>query len=514
MPKKMVNLTISSPAKLGLNTQEENTDINNAWATRASNCVYDDTGRLSSRKGSQNINTTAVSGSPSIKQIHEYIDKVGDRAVIFAGGNKIYKVDGASTIDVTGTITTPSADNWKFQNFNGKCVGFQAGHAPIVMSTTTGSFADIVIASGSASSNEVLSAFGRLWIIDGSDLKYCAALDETHWTTGAGSFDLATVWLHGMDVPIALAEFNGFLVVFGKTSIIIYDNPWTPTGTGTMDTSVMSLVENISGMGCIARDTVQHVGQDIIFLSNKGIRSLGRTIQNESMPISDISINVNDALISDVNADNLDDIRGVFAPQEGFYLLTLPSSDKTYYFDMRQPTEAGSFRTTTWDRSFNSIVSLQSGDIYFGLDGFVAKYSGFLDDILQGGAGGTKYTMSYHSTWTSINEEVVDLLKLAKNFKCLVYGGRGQNVTIKWAFDYLDTFKSVNRTILGQEDIAEWGVAEYGIDEYGGGDVFHELSASLTNSGRVIKVGFDIEINGNQISLQQIIIQAKLGRIA
>src|SRR6185437_4788529 len=115
--------------------------------------------------------------------------------VISTGGNSIY-AGTTSLTNITGTLT-PTADNWKFVNFNGLCYGLQSGH-PLIQYTGTGNFTAVSAASGSVpNGNELLSAFGRLWGSDstGQVLKYSQLLDATNWSvTGAGSFNLTSVW--------------------------------------------------------------------------------------------------------------------------------------------------------------------------------------------------------------------------------------------------------------------------------------------------------------------------------
>lgn len=515
MPKNIVNLTIPTPGSFGLNTQEENTQLSNAWATKATNCVFDDTGRLACRKGWQHINATALTGTPNVEQLHEYIDGAGNSIVILAANNVIYKVSGTSMVDISGTITTPTANNWKFVNFNGKCIGFQDSHAPIVITSVSGSFADITLSGTqqpTIAANEVLAAFGRLWCLDGTDLKYSDSLDETSWN---GVFDLSTVWLSGMDEGSALAEFNGNLVVFGKRSIVVYSNPWVPTGGGGIDSSTMTLVENIAGVGCVARDSLQPVAGDLIFLSANGLRSLGRTIQEKSMPLTDISVNVSDALVIDVAGHAASAIKSTYSQQEGFYILLLPNVSKAYYFDLRSVSSAGSYRATLWEVTLHSAVSLQDGSVYFGLPGgYIAEYTGYLDNVLYDGLGGDAYDISYHSTWTDLGGEASYMIKIAKKFRCLVYGGAGQTANIKWAFDYDELFESVSKAIEGTTTPAEYNIAEYNIAEWAGGQTFYKLQTPLSRSGRVIKIGIDISVYGAPVALQQIIMQAKIGKVA
>lgn len=516
MPKSIVTGRLQVPGTWGLNSQRQADILPAAWATVADNCVFDDTGRLAARKGYQHNNATAVTGNADVESIFEYIDASGSKILILAANNAIYKLDGSTLTDISGTITTPTGDNWKFQNFNGKCVGFQLDHAPIVLSTVSGSFADITLSGTeqpTTAANEVLAAFGRLWTLDGTDLKYSDALVEGAWN---GAFDLSTVWLNGMDEGVAIAEFNGHLVVFGKQSIAIYNNPWVPTGGGSIDLSNMTLVENIGNIGCIARDTVQHIGTDVLFLSYQGIRSLGRTIQEKSMPVTNISENVNDAMLAYVQSESLAGIKSAYSKAEGFYLITLPVSNKTYYFDLRKPLQDGSYRATRWLNSFKSVFVNSTDTLYLGIAGYIANYTGYLDGKLSDGTGGNSYEMEYVSGWNNLAEispEITTLQKIPKTSSYLILGGAGQTATVKWAFDFEDTFFSFNKDVPST-NVAEWNIAQYNIDEYSGGLIFNTVRAPMKKTGQVLKVGFHTVIEGATVALQFLDINMKLGRIA
>jgi hypothetical protein len=102
--------------------------------------------------------------------------------------------------DIT-PATTPTGDNWQFMNFNGKVVGVQSGHTPIVWDST-GDFADITASTGTLPDGPCgTSAFGRLWIVDDDlqTIRYCALLDETEWAEadGGGQIDMSNIWTLG-----------------------------------------------------------------------------------------------------------------------------------------------------------------------------------------------------------------------------------------------------------------------------------------------------------------------------
>ena len=511
MPKNLTPISVVAPAFYGLNSQRKADILDFSWATKIGNCSIDDSGRIAARNGYQNAHASAIAASPDVKSMFEYIDASGNKLQILAAGNAIYKLVGGTLTDISGSITTPTGDNWKFQNFNGRVVGFQSGHAPVVMTSVAGTFADISLSGTqqpTTNANEVMAAFGRLWCLDGTDLKYSDALDQTTWN---GVFDLTTVWLAGMDIGTALAEFNGHLVVFGNSSIVIYNNPWVPTGGGSIDTTAMSLVENIGEIGCIARDSVQFIGTDILFLSAQGVRSLGRTIQEKSMPVNDLSRNVNDELNDLVSGETPANIKSAYSKAKGFYLLTLPVSNKTYYFDLRRPLEDRSFRVTRWDMSFKSMYVNSSNVVYLGTAGYINKHQGYLDNVSSDGSGGSTYELTYESGWNDLGMSGVN--KIPKKIGVLVLGGEGQTMVVKWAFDFVDSFSSFTNTIAVGNN-AEYNVAEYNIDEWSGGLSYNRIKAPMSKSGQVIKFGISITINGASVALQQIDMFSKIGRMA
>ena len=122
-----------------------------------------------------------------------------------------------------------------------------------------------------------LASFGRLWVAKDTVVYWSDLLIGAAWTGGStGSIDVSKVWADGSDTITGLAAHNGFLIIFGKTQIIIYQ--------GAEDPATMSLADTIVGSGCIATDTIQATGNDLFFLSNEGVRSFNRTIQEKSMP--------------------------------------------------------------------------------------------------------------------------------------------------------------------------------------------------------------------------------------
>ena len=512
MAQQLQNITVAAPGFFGLNTMDSPIGLNPSFAAIADNCVIDQYGRVGARKGwtAVSSNGSSVLGSSrGIETVYEFIDASGDKYVISAGNNKLFT--GTTTLtDATPTGYTPTANNWKAVTLNDHVYLFQRDHEYVLGTDHDGSFvleehSAHSHATGSApEANEVLAAYGRLWAADITGNKHTVywsdILNGHHWTGGtSGSLDVTTVWPTGFDEITALAAHNGFLIIFGKKSILVYSGASSPAS--------MTLTDTIEGVGCIARDSVQHTGTDILFLSDSGVRSFGRTVQEKSMPMRDISKNVrndiNKAILSQTNP-----IKSIYSEDEAFYLLSFSESGLVYCFDMRGPLdESGAHRVTTWTAIDPlSFAVLEDGSIYIGKDSGVVKYTGYVD-------GTASYQLSYFSNPLDFGSAAN--LKFLKKFNLTLISSPSTPVTLNWGYDYTESYTKQAFTFAGTAaNIAEYGTSEYNtIAEYTGGTAIQTPKVNSSGSGEVVAIGLEAQINNAEFSIQKIDIHALLGRL-
>ena len=487
--------------------------MNPAFASIADNCVIDKRGRVGARKGYDKVSTnggSVLGSSRGIEGIFEFTSFGGVTTLFSVGNNKIFT--GTTTL---AEVTLPggysiSANNWKITSFNDDVYFFQTGHAPLrsVSGSTT-----LVEVSGAPQANEVLSAFGRLWAADLATDKHTvhvsSLLGGTIWS-GGNSFtiDLTQFWPEGYDEIVALTEHNGLFIVFGKHSMLIYDGAQGGdgvTGSPTVAGATIFLKDTVEGVGCIERDSVQATGNDILFLSNRGVMSLGRLIQEKSLPLRDISKNVRTDLMEMSNSESLP-VKSVYSAEDAFYLLTFPSSNTTYCFDVRQPMEDGSFRVTTWSSilplAFNALAS---DGFYIGLSTGIVKYAGYLDDAAT-------YQMSYYSNELDFGNP--GIIKFLKKFHITVIGGGSATANLNWAYDYSDNFSKQKFEFEAAGVIGEYNVSEFNTTaEFTGGVEIQTPKVNTTGSGSVVKIGVVSTINNNSFAIQKIDILAKIGRL-
>ncbi len=512
MAQRLQNITIQAPGFAGLNTQDSPIGLDASFAAIADNCVIDQLGRVGARKGYTTVSTNGSSvlgTSRGIETVFEFVDQNGDKRIISAGNNKIFT--GTTTlVDVTPSGYTPTANNWKVVNLNNHAYLYQRGHEPLLATDESGSFVVEAMSSHSHSTgtspqgNEVLAAYGRLWVADVTGNKHTIywsdLLSGHHWSGGtSGSNNVIQNFPNGSDEITALAAHNGFLIVFCKNCILVYSGTASPA-------SDLTLVDTVEGVGCIERDSVQNTGTDILFLSKDGIRSFGRTIQEKSMPMRDISKNVRSDLMDFVKQQS-NPIKSLYSPEEAFYLLTLPDSNTTYCFDMRTALPDGSQRATTWsDITPLSFARLTDGSIYFGKSDGIKLYNGHLD-------GTESYIMSYFSNPLDFGD--ASRLKFLKKFNLTVIGNVSAVTVLNWGYDYtFDYQKQSFSSGLTNTTQAEYNVSEFNTTaEYTTGVDIQLPEVSGTGSGSVVTVGVESTINGAPYSIQKLDIHALLGRL-
>lgn len=565
MATELLSFPIDAPGSKGLNTQSDSSSIDPEYATTATNVVIDESGRLASRKGWQALNSTAITGTPNVEQVIEYITGSGTTVVVSAAGSKLYS--GTEPLaDITGSVSV-SANNWKFQNFNNKVVGFQASHEPIVYngagtfeylvdshtawaSSTAYVVGDVVrptthsglyyecTAAGTSDTteptwdtdlgdytvdgtvtwitreipkgNECLPAYGRIWAPDAngnviyySDLLIPQALGSTGGS--AGSIDLRSVWVGGMDSIQALGAINGKLVIFGKESIILYN------GADNVDN--LALAEVIRGTGCVARDSVQNIGNDMLFLAADGVRSLGRAVMQESLPFTSLSKNVWQRLSNFLQYEDTSLIRSTYNRREGFYLLSFPTSGRVMCFDLKEFIAGGNARIFLWDNiNPSAMYSGVDDTLYFGQAGYLGTYAGYQDN-------GSNYIMTYWSGWVDFAKvlsapQLINRTLLVKNIRATIQAAENFVATVQWNYDYSRDSKGATFTVVGGGTLAEYGVAEYGIAEYGGGTFTTQIKVAGKGGGRLIRFGLTCPVRGTEVKVQRIEIFTKVGRLS
>ena len=363
-------------------------------------------------------------------------------------------------------------------------------------------------------------------VAESKDVLYYSSLldaDDFRTTTengasNGGSIDLKTVW--GDDDIVAIAPFYGKLVIFGTNNIAIYDSP------ATVSAGTMVLNEVIRGVGCVSRDSVQAIGDDLVFLSSTGLRSLARTTEKDKLPLLDLSLNIKDTLIRNIGQST--NIKSVYVENEGIYIMSFVDKNINYVFDFKHATPNGAPRITTWFFDNDREPASLTYTILYGLlvgqqDGSIAGYEGYYDTDLSYPSGSQTYTNSSFTsniatTWINLGQSVA--ASLLKRLFMVLEGGSGATLGLKWYKDYSPSpspTTSITLNPVTTGTAALWGASTslygksgvtykpvYGLQEY---------TTPLTGSSKNLKLEISIESNGYDTSLQDLTLLHKQGKI-
>jgi len=510
MAEQLLTSSIAAPGFMGVNTQDSSVQLESGFATIAQNCIIDKFGRIGARKGwlpKHTLNTDT--GTASIQSIGELIANDGTSYILVAANNKLFKLNGSTLTTLTygggGVAPTITNSNWQMAALNGKMYLYQSDHDPLVFdpAVSTTQYKRVSEVSGYSgtvqSANCVVSAYGRTWTAntatDKNTVQFSDLLAGHIFATGtSGTLNVAQVWPAGADEIQALAVHNNYLIIFGRRQILVYSNATDPQN--------LQLTDTIVGTGCCARDSVAVVGTDILYLSDNGVRSFGRVVQDRSAPMTDISSSVRDELVARVGAENLANIKAVYSDVNAFYLLVLPVSNVTYCFDTRTKMQNGAARVTTWTLTPSALAVTRSKEVLIGTESYVGYYVGNLDNT-------SSYRLRYYTSYFDFGQPTV--LKLLKKISFTLIGGNGLDISVKYGFDYVDNYQSqiIN---IGNTTIAEYGLAEYNINEYTAGLIFDNQKIQAGGAGNIVQLGIESDISNKELSIQKLDVYCKVGR--
>ena len=534
--KQINSVSLDTIGINGIDTQTTATALSPNWFTKADNVVYTEGGKVAFRKG---LKQGTLTGGAKVGSMAEHYN--GTSNLLFAAtvGN-IYTLDLTDKDNAwtAAFATGASTSDWQFRNFNSDLLAAQGGEDCLVYKNAT-SWAKLKDVTGYSAPPGVttfdpscmLGFYGRAWaggISEENDvLYYSKLLDSKLWATSdnGGIIDLKSVW--GNDEIVAIEAFAGKLAIFGKENIAIYNSP-DIIGSIALD-------EVIQGIGCISRDSIQSIGDDLYFLSDTGVRSLYRTTQLDKLPLTEKSITIKDELIANITVST--NVKSVFMMDEGLYILSFVDRNVTYVFDTTYNTEKETPRITKWvfadNREPASLVYTNDYGLLVGQQsGRVATYEGYYDVDYSGSSVYTynSYTVSFSTVWIDLGQGVQS--SILKRLVMLVSGGQGTDVGIRLYKDFemtpkiSPTFK-LNPTLSGEPSY--WGAtfSKYGpltghthnaathpaASKYAPIHGFKERSIPLAGSAKYIRLEWDGVTKGYKASLQSLSLLFKQGKI-
>lgn len=526
--KQLQTAVLDTVGVNGLDTQTHPTALDAQWFTKADNVVYTEGGKVTFRKGvkqrTTNLDQQQVPAE-TVGAIGAIVEHKLSGKVFASANGYLFEIDLTNKDDafLNRFTTGASSPHWQFVEYDDEIYCFQQGADPVeyeagtwtLLKNTLGYSAPAGVTTFDPRCG--LGYYGRMWaggVSEDKNVLYYSKLEDPHgWNTGdSGFIDLKYVW--GGDEIMHIAAFAGKLVIFGRQNIAIYNNPW--------DVTAMYLDEVIQGVGCVDRDSVQAVGNDLYFVSDTGVRSLQRTamVNNNKLPLQEVSLSVKDELIS--NISNSSNIKSVFVIDEGLYIIAFVDLNVAYVFDTTYKTPRGNPRITKWhfegDRNPVSMAYSEGYGLLFGQEsGHVCSYEGYYDIDYEGSEVYTyhPFTGSFSTVWLDLTPGAVT--SILKKMSFVVSGGQGTDIGLRTYKDFeltpatSATFK-MNPSLSGTA--YKWGdsAALFGTAKYAPIYGLKESSLPLAGSAKHLRFEMDGVTNGYKASLQSITLFYKQGK--
>ena len=538
-------IALPSPGNQGLNTEISPFEQGQDFALRADNAVIDRVGRLSAREAfADHITRSSIFGDYDIVRISaveggEFSNdsvlgiagqgrKMVSRGSVPSGmvDDSVYNldivdfnnyvgvyIDNGTVAQIPSIRPSNGVSNCQLVPFKDAVYIFSKGDAPMVFengAATKLSDAPNYLPpqnGGGVIANELdgdiaCAAYGRLWVSGVNDdyntVYYSDLLIPEQWYDGkdtptdaqntAGIINVAEYWPTGSDKIQGIAAHNGFLVIFGRHSILIYSGAQgDPAGEDGL-----KLEDAIRDVGLVNQDAMCNIGTDHLFVDYLGVRALGRVIQEKSSPLGEPSLNIATEIREMIDVQS-DTVRMMHLPRKSLAVCLFPEVSEAFVFQLGQPSSTGGYKVTRWTgcdfydsitaRTDDGTLSLMAGRNSRG----ITKYSGYKQP--------KNYIFSYESPVLNAAGNVMQTI-IPKNMSYSFVSKRNYGINATWGFGaymkYRRAVRPRNRTTDSE---------------------FQTSSISMNGSGEMLRVGFDIDISGDPLSVQQISINAQAGRV-
>jgi hypothetical protein len=359
------------------------------------------------------------------------------------------------------------------------------------------------------------AAYGRLWVSGVNNnydvIYYSDLLVPYQWYDGSidseeglpegedpfnsgGIIDVREYWPTGNDKIQGIAAHNGFLIIFGNHSILIYSGAQgDPAGENGL-----KLEDAIRDVGLVNQDAMCNIGTDHLFVDSLGVRSLGRVVQEKSVPLAEPSLNVA-TVIREQIAENRDTVRLHHLISKNIAVCLFPFDREAYAFQLGQPSATGGLRTTFWtgcDWYDGCTVrnDYKTRELLGGMDSRgVTIYDGYTQP--------TEYTLSYESTVLLSGNDLMQTLVP----KSVLYSFHHHHDEQDHA-----EIKLFSRWGFGTEEMPYMSKCNMS-QNYRQTNV-NTCKVNMAGSGEMLRIGFDCPIHNHPFSMQQISINTLAGR--
>jgi len=358
----------------GVNTITPIREMGSEYSPRLENVWFDQAGAMNRRPGQNTYDNAGPGGN--IKTMFEHYH-INGAATTFAWSDNtnVYSLSGATWSSVAALAAVfanrPTAAQILGQTIVGDGVNVRYFNGTVWATPATVSPMKFFTAYngrmyGAGNPAQVSTVYFSDTIAGGG-------VGVADWNPATvGGFLSVEGALGRSDIVTGLVEYQGMLVVLCQNSIIFYagSDPKTP--------STFYVHKAIKGVGCISHDSIFGVGNEVIFLSNSGFKTLHEVLVQGDAATAEASTPIDNYVAEQLRSGNVlaANIRATYAEKLGVYLCTFGNTTLAYHPKFQSwtfwygvlPTLLTTHDGTLWssDTRLHHILDTQVSDVING----------------------------------------------------------------------------------------------------------------------------------------------------
>jgi hypothetical protein len=409
-------------------------------------------GAIVKEKGYTLYNETAIAGEPDVGGIYNYIkSSTGSEYLLVAAGKKLYTALNGEFTNITRVSGDYSENEiWDFATFNDICIAVNGYDNPQKFNGSSN--AEDLEGSPPSGCAYVEVFKNRVFMAGGPDnptkLSYSALSNPQDWTTSndAGWIE---VGLNDGQKITGLKAFYDVLVIFKERSIYLL------TGySGDPSSSYFFELRPVnSSIGAVSNRAIVQAGNEIYFLSDKGVYTLSAVQTYGDLSINSISFKIQ-PLIDELNKMVLHKSFAINDFEEDRIWFFVPKGSSTendliliYDYSLNAWTKRSGFSA----KSGLIYKDKYSGNVKF----YTGSYNGHLYRQKQGYSYAGQAIVAYYNTpWLNLTNYRQRKRIRDVQFIIVPTGGYYMGVTYRWDFGDRNN-GNLNVYLAG--DTALWG---------------------------------------------------------
>lgn len=330
----------------GMVSDYDGNSLDTTQARLLQNCVIDAIGKVKKRPGIVEIgNGTALNKVQGLT----YFDTPSVEKLIAISDGEVFENSGSGNwSSLAGYTTTNSDDKVRFSQLIDKLfvldgtkhLAYWDGSTWTDNSTDTNPLG--------TGYKYLVSHVNRLFASGNStvddEIVVSQALDGANWLNINSTWGFRVGGGEGQAIKQIVSWYDTVLTVFKEQSVYVVETPYSATS------AVNFSIRKVTDRGCVASESVKVIDNDILFLSDDGIRSLTQSQiadTNKGQVSGIISKPINDYILR-INKDHVQ--KSVSEVMGDHYILWVPLDNNT------EPSHA-----LVWNSSLQSWVGIWTG---------------------------------------------------------------------------------------------------------------------------------------------------------